>query len=391
MSARRAGAGSSGGGRSAVVALAVIVVAVAMMMLLRARPDTQPFDPRSGKGDGTRGLVLLLQHYGADVQITRSIPPVGTPRRVLVVQDRLDDAQRRELAKVVEGGAMVVMADGRSPLAGTTEQHAIDATSTIPGLDPGVQINTPLGQCNIGAFGHLAGLHALGGVLLRVGAGERSCFGDGGTAFALARSTGKGVLVVLGDNSILTNQNLRFADNAGLATALLAPARGTRVSIVLGSQAPKTVADVGGGTRHLADLVRPGVWMALVQLAIAFVVLALARAIRPGRPVREPEQVPIAGSELVVATGRLMQRARHVQRAGWLLRDDLFRVLCDRYHLPHRTSVEDLDATVAARAGLAPGDISAVLHREITDQQQLLELSHRIREIKDLVLQGALQ
>jgi hypothetical protein len=172
---------------------------------------------------------------------------------------------------------------------------------------------------------------------------------------------------------------------------LVAPSAGAKVTIVLGSEAPKTVTDIGSGDRTLSDLVRPGVWMALAQLAIAFVVLAIARAVRPGRPVREPEQVPIAGSELVVATGRLMQRARHAQRAGWLLRGDLFRDLCDHHHVPPTTSIDVLDTTVTSRAGLAPGTVASVLQRDVLDQQQLLELSHSIQEIRDLVLEGAHQ
>jgi hypothetical protein len=161
------------------------------------------------------------------------------------------------------------------------------------------------------------------------------------------------------------------------------------VTIVLGDVAPKTAADIGTGTRSLRDLVRPGVWMALVQLAVAFVLLAIARAVRPGKPVREPDQVPIAGSELITATGRLMQRARHEQRAAWLLRGDLYRDLCAHHHLPPTTPIDALDRAVSERAGLERGRVAEVLQREATDAPQLLELSRTIQQIRDLVLQGA--
>ena len=50
--------------------------------------------------------------------------------------------------------------------------------------------------------------------------------------------------------------------------------------------------------------------------------------------------------------------------------------------------VEVLDAAVAARADLAPGRVAAVLQTEVADQQQLLDLSRRIQEIRDLVTEG---
>ncbi len=370
-------------------ALLVVLVAVAMMLLVRAQPHTQPFDPRSGADDGARGLVLLLERYGATVDVVRSVPSPESDRRILVLQDRLNDDQRRDLRSFADAGGVVVMADPDSPLAGERSATTIDGSDIVLGNDLSQQINVPAGTCTIGSLSHLRGLYVETGVKLRVGTGETSCFGGTSTAFAVARPRGEGIVVALGDNRLLTNRYLRFADNAALATALLAPTSGSRVSIVLGAEAPKTVADIGTGDKTLSDLVRPGVWMAVTQLAIAFLVFALAKAVRPGRPVREPEQVPIAGSELVVATGSLMHRARHAQRAGWLLRGNLFRALCERFRLPSSTSIEALDATVSARTDLAPGRISAVLHRDVSDHHELLQLSNSLQEIRDLVLEGA--
>jgi hypothetical protein len=389
MSARHLDTRSRGSGRAVAAALGVVAVAIAMMLLLRARPTTQPFDPRSGAADGTRGLVVLLQRYGADVEITRAVPASGTDRRVLVIQDRLTDLQRASLQQVAERGAMVVVADPRSPLAAPSGNTTIDSRGATLGPQRDLQINVELGTCDIAALAHLRGVRVINGIQRKVQQGERSCFGDGREAFAVARPRGAGVVVALGDNAVFTNAYLRLADNAGVATALLAPVKGTKVTIVLGDVAPKTAADIGTGTRSLGDLVRPGVWMALLQLAIAFVLLAIARAVRPGRPVREPEQVPIAGSELVTATGRLMQRARHEQRAAWLLRGDLFRDLCAHHHLPPTTPIDALDRAVSERSGLEPGRVADVLQRDAVDTTQLLDLSRTIQQIRDHVLQGA--
>lgn len=390
MSPRRATAEPGTGARTAIGALLVVLVAVGMMLLVRASPDTTPFDPRSESATGTRGLVVLLQRFGADVDVSRTMPSGGDARRVLVLQDRLNDDQRGELARFVRSGGVVVMADPDSPLAGPRGTGVIEGTVPIGNVSVTDESNVLPGRCDIGALQHLRGLFVPDGVEL-VAQGDVSCFGDGVDAFAVVRADGDGSIIALGDNELFTNRYLRFADNAGLATALLAPIDGAAVTIVLGAEAPKTTADIGTGDTTLLELVRPGVWMALTQLVVAFAVLAVARAIRPGRPVREPDQVPIAGSELVVATGRLMQRAQHAERAGWLLRGNLHRELCVRMRLPPNTPIDELDAVVASRTTVPAGHVEHVLRGDPRDAQELLALSHRIQEIRDLVLEGASQ
>jgi hypothetical protein len=388
VSARSATVAAGGGSKVALTALLVVIVAVAMMLIVRASPETEPFDPRSGADDGARGLVLLLERFGADVDVVRDVPSVDDGRRVLVLQDRLRDSQRAELRDFVRNGGVVVVADPESPLVGELSAETIEGSVGAVNADAVAESNVLPDVCDVAAVQHLRGLFVPEGVLLRAG-GDASCFGDGDAAFMVLRTDGSGALVALGDNSLFVNRYLRFADNAGLATALLAPAEGAKVSIVLGSQAPKSSADIGTGERTLFDLVRPGVWMALAQLGVAFVVVAWARGVRIGRPVREPEQVPIAGSELVAATGMLMQRARHSRRAAALLQLRFHRDLCAQFHLPVTSSAESVDTVVARRAGLAPGAVAEVLGRDVHDHAGLLALSNRIHEISDLVLEGA--
>lgn len=387
MSARRVAPASGNGAKSALAVVLVVLIAVGMMLLLRAQPTADPFDPRSGAADGARGLVLLLERFGADVDVSRQVPERGDVRRVLVLQDRMNTAQRAELQTWVRDGGVVVMADPDSPLAGPSVD-VISAAGVASSGEVSDESNVPLGRCDIGSLRHLRGLFVSDGVTFGTGTGSASCFGGADDAFAVLRPDGAGAVVQLGDNSLFTNRFLRFADNAGIATALLAPQEGAQVTVLIGSEAPATSADIGTGEQTLLDLVRPGVWMALAQLVLAFLVFATSRAVRPGRPLREPDQVPIAGSELVVATGRLMQRARHHERAGALLRAELHRDLCAALRVSPSAPVEVLDAAVASRTDVAPGRVTAVLQTEVVDQQQLLDLSHRIHEIRDLVTEG---
>ena len=161
----------------------------------------------------------------------------------------------------------------------------------------------------------------------RAGRRARAASPAAAGAFVAVADAGRGHGRRLGGAGLLTNGALGEVDNAVLAAALLAPAPGTRVAVVL------LPAAGGGGTRSLADLVSPGVKGALLQLGVAFVLYALWRARRLGRPVPEPQPVPLAASELVVAVGQPAQQAGRRDQAGALLRADLRRRLAERLGL----------------------------------------------------------
>ena len=164
------------------------------------------------------------------------------------------------------------------------------------------------------------------------------------------------------------------------------------MSIVLGAEAPKTQRR----HRHRrADALRPrppGRVDGARPARHRFRRRSPGRAaIRPGRPVREPEQVPIAGSELVVATGTLMQRAHHAdERAGWLLRRQpppraVHAVPPAADHLDRRRSTPRLRRAPRCR----PASRATCCSARSTTTSRCCELSNRIQEIRDLVLEGA--
>src|SRR6266540_3778856 len=92
---------------------------------------------------------------------------------------------------------------------------------------------------------------------------------------------GSGTVVRLGGASALVNQRINRTDNAVLIVGLLSPAPGPEV-VVLRPPPP------GGGSKGLSDLIAPRVKLTLVQLVVAFLLLALWRSRRLGRPVTEP-------------------------------------------------------------------------------------------------------
>ncbi len=382
-----AGGGSSGG-RLAISIVMVLAIAVAMLLLVRAKPEVGSYDPRSSRDDGARAMVLLLESRGAEVEISRSAPRPGTEERVLVLADRLTADQRGDLLDWIEAGGIAVVADPQSSLHGGAgvDGGALEVSADEPSSDSlddvQFEINVPVDQCSIGALQSLRGLFVPNGVLFPVAPGEPQCFAADGHAFVVARQLGSGLVVGLGDNDVLTNRYLRYGDNSGLATALLTPGNDDRVRVLIGGKVPKTVDDIGSGEERLVDLVRPGVWMALAQLALAFVVFAFARGIRTGRPVDERRAVPLAGSEFVAANGTLLQRAQHSERAAWVVRGRFYRDLCHALRQPPNTPIELLDRAAADRFGTVVGEITTIFQTVVTDQQQLLALTqamHRVR------------
>ncbi len=382
---------STGSGKAAVAAIFVLATALALLMIVRARPGPEPFDPRSSAGNGASALVQLLERSGATVDIARNVPVPGPDVRLLVLADRLDDAQRTATLDYVRGGGVAIVADPASDLHAGPDVDG-GSTAVFAGALPAerapvaFESNVPVGTCTIAALADLRGLHVPDGVLFPVGPGEPRCFGVDGRSFVIVRPLGAGLVVGLGDNEPLVNRYLRRADNAGLAAALLAPAPGTTVTVLLGTGSAASVADVGEGDDTLVDLVPAWVWMGLVLGALAFMAFAVSRSVRVGKVLDEPLATPIAGSELVAATGNLMQRAGHAGRAGALLQAQLHRDLCAEYHVDLAAPLPELDAAIATRTSIAPGVVASVLAAPVIGDAQLLALSARLDHLRKDVL-----
>ncbi len=385
----RQAATSTGGGAGKGVAAALLVVgtALALLLIVRARPAPDPFDPRSSAADGAQALVRLLERSGSEVTITRTVPDPGVGTRLLVIDDRLDEVQRSGALDFIEAGGVAVVADPDSTLHGGPQLDGGSVAVSGPDLpderfDISAETNVDVGRCSVAALDRLRGIYVPDGLLFPVGPSEPQCFADDGQSFVIVRNIGDGVVVGLGDNEVLVNRYLRRADNAGLATALLAPRQGSAVTILLSTGTATSVADVGEGEETLIDLVPRWVWMALAISAIGFVVFAVSRSVRVGAVLDEPLPTPIAGSELVAATGNLMQRAKHTPRAGWLLQSKLHRDLCAELHIDLAAPLTDLDAAVASRTELPPGSTEQVLRQTVADDRQLLALSGQIDRIR---------
>ena len=354
----------------AVVGGLALVVAVAG----RGPEEGNPLDPASAGPLGTKALVEVLRGLGGRVRVSADRPGAGTDT-ALLLSDDLTPERRQALRDWVGRGGTLVVAD---PSSAVTEVEPVGSTR-IGLLDAEIER-----RCAVAAFGDVGRVAAPGGVVFKLpegrpgpGAGApRACFPRNDGAWLLVQPVGEGTVVRLGGASVLVNQELGQADNAVLLANLLVPAEGTAVQVL---QPPLP----GGGAAGLGDLIAPRVRLALWQLVVAFVLLALWRARRLGRPVAESQPVQLPGAELVVAVGNLLQRAKGRGQAAGLLTDDLRRSLAERLGLPPSAPADLVADAAAARTGIPRERVLGTLTQTTPgDEAELVALSQAIDTVR---------
>jgi hypothetical protein len=338
--------------------------------LFGPRPDKGvPLDPSSAKPLGTKAVLDTLRELGAQVSVDAGAPGPQVDTTLLLV-DSLTADGRAAVDAWVRAGGTLVLTDPGSPLS----PAEVTGSAEVAFVDPDL-----FKACDLPALGGVNRVIAPSALLMRVPAGSTGCFRRGSSAWLVVTPAGQGTIVTIGGPSFVTNGQLGKADNAAVVAALLAPGRATRVSML---KPPPP----GGGSESLIDLVPDRVKLAILQLAIAFVLVALWRARRLGRPVVEHQPVELAGSELVVAVGNLMQRAKGREQAATVLRGALRRDLSHRLGLPLDMSAEDLADAAAVRAGLAPERLrDALTGPPPRDESELVALAQSIDSIRQEV------
>ncbi|HVF14435.1 MAG TPA: DUF4350 domain-containing protein [Acidimicrobiales bacterium] len=350
--------------------LALVGAMLAVGLATGAPPgEGPPLDPSSTGPTGTKALVDTLRLLGADVSIQSEAPDSSTTTALLLV-DALDDATRDDVVEWVEDGGTLVVTDVSSPLSPVTPVRE----AGLLFLEPELRLD-----CDVFALRLVERVDVPGAILQEVPGNATGCFRGGGEgAWLVVVPAGEGTVVAVGGAGFLTNGALGDADNGVLAVTLLAPTRAERV-VVLRPPAP------GEGREGLLDLVDRRWELAVVQLMVAFGVLVLWRSRRLGRPVLEPQPVQLAGSELVVAVGELLQRAKGREQAASVLRDDLRRWLAERLGLPPATPPAVVAEAVAASqsSDLTADEVLAVLAGgRPANEDDLVALAHSVESVR---------
>jgi hypothetical protein len=354
--------------RGTIVAGAVGAGLIGLLLLQGSPSNDTPLDPRSDAPGGTSALVALLEELGSDVELSVGLPDADDDV-ALVLVDRLDDEQRAEVLSWARGGGTLVVTDPASLL--------------VPAATPPDFVESDVGRgvCTIEALDGVDQVDAGFSQRYDTADAQSSCFGSRNFAYVVGRDEGAGDVVAIGGPDFATNERLGNDDNAVLAAALLAPEVGMTVRFV---EAP---LPAGGGDKTLGDLVSDGVRRGLWMLAVAFLLYAVWRAVRLGRPVAEPQPVEIAGSELVGAAGRLLERGRSASASAEVLRGRLRRALAARFGVPVSAPPSTLADVVAERSGLDPALLDrAVGTSGVQSDDELVAVASAIATVHQEVL-----
>lgn len=354
------------------VGVALILVA---LVAGRPRTDGPPLDPTSTGRLGTKAVVDVLSDLGVDVSVASTAPGPADTAALLLVDD-FDEPGRQEVARWVEAGGTLVLTDVFSELNPARPDLGDRADILLREED---QLE---GGCRRDLT-RADRIIAPGAVYQEPPSGATTCFSRGADAWMVVVKAGAGRIVSLGGASPLVNANLDEGDNGLLIVDLLAPGAlggatgGDRVVIL-------RPVPAGGGDAGLWSLIGRRVKLALLQLAVAFVVVALWRSRRLGRPVLEPQPVQIEASELVVAVGELMQRARARPQAAAALRSDLARTLTSQLGLAPTTPPDVVAEAIAARRPSIGADevMAALAGPPPSGEDALVALSQQIESIR---------
>ena len=349
-----------------------VVAGLLLVLVISGGPANRdaPLDPRSDAPLGTSALVTLLERLGAHVDLSTGLPSRGDEIGLLL-DDRLDEDQTVSLKAWVRAGGRLVVTDPRSSFV----------PASVDQEDPSSPDTLAPGYCTLVAFDDVQAVAGGAAVRFDARAGDGSCFGTPSGAFVVHQTLGRGDIVAVGGAAFLTNDLLDEEDNAVLAAALLAPSVATAVRVV---EAP---LPAGGGEKSLGDLVGGGVRRAGLQLALAFVLYAIWRSIRLGRPVSDEQAVEIAGSELVSATGRMLERGKAPAAAAEVLRSGLRRSLRARLGVPTDAPNAVLVQVVATRSGIDPEQVRlAVGDHPVSTDAELVVVARAVASVHQEVL-----
>ena len=152
--------------------------------------------------------------------------------------------------------------------------------------------------------------------------------------------------------------------------------------------------DDQGGTEPptLWEAFPAALWAILAGVLLMLLVLALWRARRLGRPVREPLPVSVRGAETLLGRARLYQRAKATATSLETLRQTLRPRIAEGLGLPPTADPQTLADAVTARLGGDPEKVAdALADAWPTTEKAMLRHARMLHRIHDEVPQRLLR
>ncbi|QCH22107.1 DUF4350 domain-containing protein [Mycobacteroides salmoniphilum] len=358
-----------------ILAALVGIVVTALLVTKAPRPEGY-LDPDAVTQRGGHALAQLLRDQGVTVTRATTISEVREamrPGSQLMVLDNGNISDEILNVLVELPGDRLLL----SPFSATRERLAPQVRITSY---QGKEIAEP--RCDLREAQHAGAIQTHIGptyTFTNPGPGHISCY-----AGTLVRyRDGNHTITVLGDDTPLTNVQLAKQGNAALAMNLAG-----RSSHLVWYVPERPKIGTSAQPKSMADLIPDQVSMAIWQLCIVVLLLAIWRGRRLGPVVAEKLPVIVRASETTEGRGRLYRSRRARDLASDSLREAARYRIVRRLGLPVDETPQVITATVAQRIDRNPTEIHHVLFGPVpTDDQQLTNLTQQLdiieRQVRD--------
>ncbi|MEV0406332.1 DUF4350 domain-containing protein [Actinoallomurus sp. NPDC050550] len=342
--------------RGILVAVLALVILGVLIALMRPRTGSELLDPESPGQQGSQALAEITRRHGTPVTVVRNASAAAErlraqPDAVLVVvrSERLVAADLTTL-RDAPGDRLLV-----TPTSETLKALApgVDAKSTAWG--------TPEPGCTLPAAAYAGSVDFLGATTYTAPDQATKCYSDDQGAGLVQLPVNGATVTVLGATRPLTNEHLDEHGNAALAMNLI-ETRSNAVWLI-----PNLPSPGSGGQKSFTELVPFGVKLAVLQIVIAVVLVALWRARRLGPIVVEPLPVIVRSAEAVEGRARLYRSRRAADRAAEALRAGALERLTGLLGMPRSAASDpgmaaEIVAAIAAHTGREQAEVGAALY-----------------------------
>ncbi|MEP7369744.1 MAG: DUF4350 domain-containing protein [Dermatophilaceae bacterium] len=369
--------------RRATAWLAIGVLVVAAMALTALNPGGQgnhdDLDPANPGYSGAQALARVLGSHGVAVTVVRSQrelldQSIDATSTVLIVHTAVLSARTARAAmthSISAAGVVLLDADPEvtKGLGLPVDSHLADLTGVVAGCT----------SAELGEGFRLARATRAYTPTTTI-ATATTCFPDkkdgGGAMVSLPGQTGRPPVILLGDDTLISNGTVLDSDNAAIALRLFGQTN--RLIWYIPSLADMTASE--GTTRSIAPpLFRPGVALA----TSAVLLLLLWRGRRLGRLVTEPLPVIVRAVETTESRGRMYRKARDRTRALTVLQLATRRRLTAYLGLPLWSDTRSVAAAAAAVSGRSYKDVLQLLSSpEVQDDSSLLERANTLAALE---------
>jgi hypothetical protein len=332
------------------VVLVVSLVVLAVLVVVGRAGRQQVDDPRSSTPGGAGALGALLAAEGVELTTTNQVDDAvaaAGPTRTLVVAnaDELEAAVAHRL--VTAGWGRVILLRPYTDALTAFGVHASRRSPVSGSLAP----NCPVEAARRAGSVTVAAQRAS---YVPTGPSEFACYPTAGGHLYLGANTADGVLVELVGGGI-ANSDLAADGNAAFGLNVL----GTHAEITWLMARAESASD---STRP-PSLLPPWWQIAVVQCAVAFVVVAIWRGRRLGPILSEPLPVRVRAAETVEGHGRLYSRLTARDRAAEALRAGAITRLSRAFG--HAEDPAALSDALARRTGRDPAEVRRLLFEAV--------------------------